>query len=184
MWALAHALPPQWGILTPRAPYRAAAGGYSWIAEPTAGRDSADLFLPALDPLERLLEMHSVRDLVLMGFSQGAAFALSYRLLGKLAPRAWIVIAGYLPRGSWENLGGMHVFWGHGTRDERIPLSRARRDVATLRKGGAAVDLCEAPVGHKLGMECLRGLRRWLARIGLAEARGPTSGQGANSRPS
>ena len=36
-------------------------------------------------------------------------------------------------------------------------------------QAGAPVTYCEADVGHKLGSECLKGLRRWLAGLGLDE---------------
>ncbi len=170
MWALAHALPSGWGILTPRAPYPAPEGGFSWLEGEPIGWQEVRHFAPAVGALERLLDalpLGAGRPWLLMGFSQGAALALSYRLLGARRPAAWIVAAGYLPRGPWQGLQGMQVFWGHGIHDERIPIARARVEAARLRDAGAQVELCQAPVGHKLGMDCLKGLRGWLPRLKL-----------------
>jgi predicted esterase len=101
----------------------------------------------------------------LMGFSQGAAcaFALAAsNLIDEIGRLAGIVaIAGFLPVGDTKNLTGIPVYWGHGRKDELVPIHMARDGVERLRNNGTAVDYCEADVGHKLGSECLKGLNRW-----------------------
>ncbi|MGD8822778.1 MAG: hypothetical protein PVG63_06725, partial [Anaerolineales bacterium] len=56
---------------------------------------------------------------------------------------------------------GVPVYWGHGTEDELIPIEHARHDVERLRTAGVDVSFCEAEVGHKVGVECTRGLKTW-----------------------
>jgi hypothetical protein len=38
--------------------------------------------------------------------------------------------------------------------------------MARLREAGLDVTYCESDVGHKLGADCLRGLKAWFARDG------------------
>jgi phospholipase/carboxylesterase len=83
--------------------------------------------------------------------------------LGMLHPAALISLAGYLPEGDVNLLRGSRVFWGHGLRDDLVPITRAREDVAKLRSVGSDVHYCETDIGHKLGVECARGLNLWLS---------------------
>ena len=41
-------------------------------------------------------------------------------------------------------------------------VERARGDAERLRGSGAEIAFCESDVGHKLELECTRGLRFWL----------------------
>jgi predicted esterase len=115
-----------------------------------------------VDDLERRFELDRTH-LVFMGFSQGAALAFAGAALGILHPTALISLAGYLPEGDIRLLRGSRVFWGHGLRDDLVPITRAREDVAKLRSVGADVQYCETDIGHKLGVECARGLNLWLS---------------------
>jgi phospholipase/carboxylesterase len=120
-------------------------------------------FLTYLERTHRL-----ARDrLILLGFSQGAAmaFAATMAPTGGLStrPAALVVGSGHLPQGDLSGLAGLPVFWGHGRRDELIPVSVARRDIDRLRSARADVQYCEADVGHKLAIACLRELKEWIA---------------------
>ena len=173
MWGLEPVIPRHAFSIAPRAPFAFAGGGFSWV-DPAEGLDPA---LPAYAGSVRLLAAMVAaapvrageREVVLMGFSQGAALALAGVALGQLAPSAVVVMAGLLPPGELPAWPGVPVYWGHGLHDELVPVERARRDVARLEGAGAPVTYCEADVGHKLGPECLKGLRRWLAGLGLDE---------------
>jgi predicted esterase len=76
-----------------------------------------------------------------------------------------VSLAGFVPDGfevrAGARLAGVPVYWGHGTKDDQVPVQRARRDVSRLRQAGLDVTYCEADVGHKLGADCLRGLKGW-----------------------
>ena len=173
MWGLEPVIPPSARVLSPRAPYPFPGGGYSWV-DPAGGPAPAmQVFREPAQGLARMIEaaggQGSSRPLVLMGFSQGSALALSAVAFGMIHPAAVVVMAGLLPPGELPPLHGLRVFWGHGRQDELIPVSRARGDVARLTAAGADVAYCEAEVGHKLGAECLKGVRTWLAGLGLDE---------------
>lgn len=173
MWGLEPVIPQLSYSVSPRAPFAFAGGGFSWI-DPAEGPDPP--LRAYAGSIQRLVDLAAAarqragnRSLVLMGFSQGAALALAGVALGQLAPSAIAAMAGLLPPGDLPAWPGVPVFWGHGLRDELVPIERARRDVARLERAGAAVTYCETDVGHKLGAECLRGLRRWLGGLGLDE---------------
>lgn len=173
MWGLDRIIPRAAFVVSPRAPLPFAPGGFTWV-DPGLIPGAP---LEAYDPSARLLAevvtatraLAGERRLVLMGFSQGAALALSAVALGRLSPEVVVVIAGLLPPGELPPWPGVPVFWGHGLRDELVPIERARDDVARLERAGAPLTYCEADVGHRLGPECLRGVRGWLAARGLDE---------------
>jgi phospholipase/carboxylesterase len=167
MWVLETALPEGARVVAPRGPFANAGEGYSWIRVPDSSLPAAEAFAPAAQVIARLaaeLALHAAH-LVIMGFSQGAALALALSALGTLRPAGVVALAAFLPDGDTSRLAGLDVFWGHGTQDDKVPIARARSDVARLRHAGASVVYCEADVGHRLGVECLRGLRDWFQRL-------------------
>ncbi|MGH2619683.1 MAG: alpha/beta hydrolase [Anaerolineales bacterium] len=172
IWELEPALPPGGLIVALRAPYLQAAGGYGWLPQIGAWPPMLEEFAESVRLLESLLQYldqnHGLDRgrLVLFGFSQGAAMIFAAAMTAKaglsIPPAAIAVGSGHLPQGDLSPLRGLPVFWGHGTRDELIPVSVARNDVERLRAAGAQVQYCEADVTHKLGLACLRELRQWI----------------------
>ncbi len=162
MWTFRPALPSKRMVAAPRAPFACADGGYGWA-------DPAATGLPAYESASRLLgdlviEIHKGRP-ILVGFSQGAGMAFAASALQALDPIAIVALSGFLPAVDPHALRGRKVFWAHGLRDERVPIERARGDVARLRSAGVSVEFCESDVGHKVSIDCLRGLKAWLSGI-------------------
>lgn len=176
MWIIESALPRGGLVAAPRGRFEAPDGGYSWIAEPEGPSIGFDQLQGSVETVRRWIDTlrteHGLsRDrLAYAGFSQGAALAFALARRADLRPQALICLAGFLPQGDPAGLEGLPVFWGHGRRDETLPIERARSDVAALRKAGAEVHFCEADAGHKVGVECMRELRVWL------EGRFPSTG--------
>ena len=176
MWVLETALPPGGLVAAPRGTFPSVAGGCSWLGADLEGWPKASDFAVAVAELGDLLKvLGGDRDaaagpFVLMGFSQGAALALMAAANGAAQVAGVVALSGFLPEGTGASeehagLSGLPVYWGHGTRDEWVPVSRARQDVERLRAAGAAVTFCEADIGHKLGPECLRGLKGWFVSL-------------------
>jgi predicted esterase len=74
------------------------------------------------------------------------------------------ILAGFVPSGleelvSQRPLEGIPFFVAHGTKDETIPIDRARASVEILEQAGAKVTFCEDNVGHKVSVTCLRALK-------------------------
>lgn len=175
MWVFARDLPSHYWIVAPRALHVAEPGGYSWRPpqDGTFGRPSLEQLRPAAEALVRLVNAYQLsakidaRVFDLMGFSQGAAMS---NLLAFLYPeriRKTGILAGFVPSGLDElvaqrPLAGKPFFVAHGTKDEMVPVERARASIEILEQAGAQVTYCEDEVGHKVSLTCLRALKDFL----------------------
>ncbi|NIM93969.1 MAG: hypothetical protein GTO18_09695 [Anaerolineales bacterium] len=170
MWVLEHAIPAGSFIAAPRGLHELDVGGYSWVDPDIDSWPDLDDFHSSIKELEDFVIGLNTVDgfnrerLVYMGFSQGAALAFAAASESAIRPAAVVAAAGFLPRGELNNLEGLRVFWGHGTLDDQVPISRARLDAERLWGMGIELHFCETEVGHKLGLECMRGLRKWFQK--------------------
>lgn len=171
MWVFVRRFPRDFTILAPRALYVAPEGGYSWrqIRPDSWGFPQVDELRPAADAVVNLVDELAMErgwdagDFDVIGFSQGAALTILLGLLYPQRVRRMGVLAGFLPVGAEgllpeRPLAGKWVYMAHGTRDELVPLQRARETVVALEQAGAHVSYCEVESGHKIGAECLRGM--------------------------
>jgi phospholipase/carboxylesterase len=168
MWVLEAALPKETAIVSPRGSFDLGDESYSWVKTSLMGWPTMEDFKPSIQSLQLLIEelqedgVLADEKLFLLGFSQGAA--LAFAAASFLKPAAVIAAAGFLPRGDLSALQGIPIFWGHGSEDRWVPITTAKEGVQRLVEIGARVDFCEAQVGHKLGLECFQGLKKWLSR--------------------
>jgi phospholipase/carboxylesterase len=171
MWVLETVLPKPRLIAAPRGLYPLPSGGYQWADGGGGLSSSMEDFHDGVQAVDAVLDDLREKDgldpagLVLMGFSQGAALSFALAAAGDLVPRGLISLAGFVPQGSLDRLQRVPVFWGHGSRDELVPITRAHQDLDRLSSTGVDVTFCEADVGHRLGIECTRGLKRWIERL-------------------
>jgi phospholipase/carboxylesterase len=107
--------------------------------------------------------------IVVMGFSQGGgmAYALALREPAHFAGLA--ALASWFPEPLAESLPklpeheGFPVLVIHGTRDDRLPVERARESRETLRPYGVAMTYREIEgMGHEINQEALRIILKWL----------------------
>jgi phospholipase/carboxylesterase len=178
MWVFARDMPAQYWIVSPRGPHLSGMekGGYSW--RPPRG-ESEDLpgleqLRPAAELLIRLVDEYSAskglaaQTFDVMGFSQGAAMCSLLAFLYPERVRKVGMLAGFAPEGledlvSQRPLEGKSFFVAHGTKDETVPVERARASMKILEQAGAQVTYCEDEVGHKVSVACLRALKKFLA---------------------
>jgi phospholipase/carboxylesterase len=176
MWVFARNLPAQYWIVAPRAPYPAESGGYSWRLPQAGNLDqlTLDMLASIAESLIRLVDEYSASvgleadAFDIMGFSQGAAMAsvLAFRYPHRIRKAG--LLAGFVPSGLEElttprPLEGKPFFIAHGTKDETITIDRARASIALLEQAGAHATYCEDEVGHKVSVNCLNALRKFLA---------------------
>ena len=107
---------------------------------------------------------------VLAGFSQGGAIALSVAL-HRAEPLAGIVaLSTYLPlaaqaeAGAVEGVASQPVFMAHGTQDPVVPFAAGQRSAGRLRALGFEVEWHEYPMQHQVCGEQVRDLAQWLDR--------------------
>jgi phospholipase/carboxylesterase len=174
MWIFTRHFPAEYWIVTPRAPYVAQQGGYSWRAPaPHGSWPTVDLFRPSVEALIEFLDHFASANNLgaatvdVAGFSQGAALTLT---LGALYPdrvRKMGILAGFAPEGAEKiltpgRLNGKNIFMAHGTLDKMVPIEMARHANRLLEGAGAKVTYCESEVGHKLSADCLKALESYL----------------------
>jgi predicted esterase len=103
-----------------------------------------------------------------MGFSQGAAMASLLAFLYPARVRKVGILAGFVPAGLDEltaqrPVAGKPFLVIHGTKDQTVPVERARASIGLLEQAGAQVTYCEEAVGHKVSVTCLRALKKFFA---------------------
>lgn len=172
MWIFTRRFPKDYWILSPRAPFPSSQGGYSWTASESGINTHLDEFQDAVNGLLARIETWSSpvdlnkSQMGLIGFSQGAAFSYALTIMHPQRIHRLGGLAGFLPDGAEDalkdnSLQGLPVYIAHGTKDERVPIERARQAVALLERAGATVTYCESEKGHKLSLDCFEGLERF-----------------------
>ncbi len=178
MWVFARAMSDHYWMVAPRAPYAAESGGYSWRTPQTGSYDqlSSEMLAAAAEALIRLVDEYSAaagREVDasvfdVMGFSQGAAVSSVLAFLYPRRIRKTGLLAGFVPSGleqlvTQRPLEDKPFFVAHGTKDETVPIDRARTSISLLEQAGAHVTYCEDEVGHKVSVTCLRALQKFFA---------------------
>ena len=176
MWVFTRDLPKNYWMVAPRAPHRADSSGYSWrpSQESEKSRHSLEQLEPAAEALIQLVDQYQASTKIaaetfdVIGFSQGAAISGVLTFLYPQRVRRLGVLAGFVPAGLDDlalkrPLEAKPIFVAHGTKDETVPIDRARASIAILEKAGAQVTYCEDEVGHKLSINCLHALRKFLS---------------------
>lgn len=175
MWVFSSKMPQQAWLLAPRGIYPAPNEGYGWHPPLKGSSPWIDDFQPAMDALLPLLSQDyfpgaDFNNLWLAGFSQGAALAYAIGLSHPQRVTGIAGLAGFLPRGASalarnRPLAGKLVYVTHGTRDQLVPVERAREVVEILRLAGAKVVYCEDDAGHKLSAACFNGLEDFFRAV-------------------
>lgn len=194
MWVFASRLPDHYLMLAPRGRYESKLGGYGWYPdarrdwpEVTDFQESARELIEFLDGMKNeaarklagneaqkqaweALSRGDFTKVSLVGFSQGAA--LSYVLSLTHPERIQVVagLAGFMPENAEslvENqpLRGKDIFVTHGSKDDIVPVERARNAVDLLERAGAKVTYCEEEVGHKLSAPCFNALKQFYSSL-------------------
>ncbi|XTI73121.1 alpha/beta hydrolase [Acidithiobacillus sp. AC3] len=177
MQAVAELLDPQrrYHLLTLNAPRQAVTLNRGYVMPawydllgfgPNSVEDDAGMQVIAQSLHDALAPMLRGRELLLGGFSQGAALSLYLHLHAGFAARAVLVFSGYLPlrQNTPPAFGNAApIFWGHGTRDEVLPLEYAQWGEEILQRQGYAVTRRDFPMGHSIVPEEIAAAREFLA---------------------
>ncbi|MEO0363945.1 MAG: alpha/beta fold hydrolase [Pseudomonadota bacterium] len=106
--------------------------------------------------------------IVVAGFSQGGAIALSYALRSQQPLAGVMALSTYLPlqQSLLEEHAGRHaalpIFMAHGTHDPVLPLALAVEAREFMRAAGYTVEWHEFPMPHSVCAEEIVAMRAWL----------------------
>lgn len=109
--------------------------------------------------------------LLLAGFSQGGAIALSAALRRSQPLAGVIALSTYLPgieqarQQHTEQAKRQPIFMAHGSGDPVIPLIHAERSAQALQEMGFTVDWHRYPMAHQVCAEEIHDLGDWMSRL-------------------
>jgi phospholipase/carboxylesterase len=181
---LAPAVPPDFHVLSLRAPYRLGPDAYGWFSfdvhpdgqrvidtrQEAASRQA--VALTARSAAEQLAV--PARRVVIGGFSQGGIMALSILLTRPdLLTAAMVMHSRLLPEtvpliASEPDLLGRKLWVSHGTQDQVIPLSSAHDIRDRLRQLPIELSYAEFPGGHEIRPAELAAAMAWLQALAAA----------------
>ena len=161
----------RWSLLAPTGPVHTAHGA-AWF--PSRDGDTGPSLSSTLDATEALAaeacaerQLRPDRDLVVLGWSQGAAAVLALTLRGGpvVRPAVVIALASWLPNEpglTWDFAAaaqnGLRVLLVHGRDDDVVAIEQGRSTHRVLERSGVDVTWIEIEAGHDLGT------RSWRAR--------------------
>jgi predicted esterase len=171
MWTFERAIPEACQVVSFEAFLHDPIGGWSWWDMAVAGSkheaivNAAHKLRAGIEAFTTLYGLQPTAR-VGLGFSQGSVLLSAVTLLGLSPFDAIAVLAGfvYLPPEGVAPKKIPDVFIAHGSQDETIPVSKARRGVEALQKMGVPVEYVEEEVGHKVGIQGTRALKQWVLR--------------------
>jgi phospholipase/carboxylesterase len=173
MWAFDRTLPERANVVSFQAFLPDVLGGFSWW-DMTSDKPLEPAIMLARDKLhfalERYVELFSLHPskILAAGFSQGSVLLSAAVVTGVVRLDGLAILAGFVSKVGERGLiqGRPDVFVAHGTADEVLSVEKARTGVERLRSYGLPVTYIEEDgVGHKLGIQGMRGLKEWMARL-------------------
>lgn len=145
--------------------------GLTWFEglppEPESFRQSREVMLKWLGQVSERYETPLSR-FVIAGFSQGGVMALDCGLRIDPLPAGVVAMSGAFHETDPPDLSrarSVPVCMVHGTGDEVLPLSFARRARALLEESGVDVDYGEYPMAHHVTPESMAQVRRFVERV-------------------
>jgi phospholipase/carboxylesterase len=187
LFGLAEQLDERLFIVSVRAPFPLAWGGYTWYDFREAGTPEPAMFRESCDKLGRFIDDALAgypidpRQLFLLGFSMGTVMALAMSLSRPGMFRGVVAMSGYLAEKThltyrWRELGALEFFIAHGVQDPLIPVQASRRLHVMLENAGVIPVYKEYAMQHQISEESLADVARWLKnKIGTDPSRDHTA---------
>ena len=180
LFSFAPELPEKYFIISAKAPLAMQPYGNAWYTihwDATDGKWSDDEeALAARDLLVKFIDEAveaynlDASNVTLLGFSQGCILSYAVALTYPEKVKNLIGLSGYIneaitePKSDLSAYKHLSVFSSHGTVDQVIPVSAARKVPAYLEKLGIEGKLHEYPVGHGVAPQNFYDLRDWLLK--------------------
>jgi phospholipase/carboxylesterase len=159
--------------------------GYAWFPFGAGAAEAIESSLAALEAVvEQACAEHGFErdEVVLGGFSQGAAMVIRLGLGRTPRPAGVLAMSGFLVgeasplvgEGPWPP-----VLVQHGSHDPMVPVERGRHLARSLAAEGVPTVYREYPMQHQVALESIADARAWLDAVRAGEA--PDDGFGGRA---
>ena len=178
LFSFATELPDYYYVISARAPYSLQYGSYAWYAinfdadenkfsDHDQARTSRDLISTFID---ELITNYSIdpKNITLIGFSQGSILSYAVALSYPEKIQRVVAMSGYLnldivtENYKNNNFSKLKIFASHGTVDQVIPVSWARKAKPILEHLGIECVYKEYPIGHGISPQNFYDFKNWL----------------------
>ncbi|CAL2092229.1 phospholipase/carboxylesterase [Tenacibaculum sp. 190524A05c] len=174
LFSFSEELPDELRIVSVRAPYEMGYGGYAWYAinfdadenkfsDIGQAKSSVQKISDFIDDLKK---MYAPKKTFLLGFSQGAilSYALSLNFPNKV--QHVVALSGYLNEellpSSISNDIETDYYISHGSVDQVIPVTWARKAPEYLSNLNLSNQFSEYPVGHGVAPQNFYSFKEWI----------------------
>lgn len=178
LFSFADQLPDNLLIISARAPFSLAYGGFAWynIFIDAQNRKISDN-QQAMESLEKisefidyLIDKYNIdqQNLNLLGFSQGAILSYALALTYPEKIKNIVALSGYINddimpiQEKIEHYEHLNFFASHGKFDDVIPVELARKIPDYLSQRNIKHLYKEYPMGHEVSYDCLTDMTEWI----------------------
>jgi len=180
LFSFASELPEELFIISVRAPYPMAPYGNAWYAINFDGNNDkwsdTDEVLKSRDLIKQFVEEACAsypvdrNNVTLLGFSQGTILCLSVALTYPGLVKNVVALSGYIDQESIpkelnsKDFSTLNVYISHGSLDQVIPVTWARKTAPFLAKLDIDHTYSEFPVGHGVAPQNFYEFKEWLQK--------------------
>ncbi len=179
LFSFAPQLPPEYLVISVRAPYPLPPYGNAWYAidfdvdmnkfsDNAQAAESRDRIVKFIGDLPKHYDIDK-DDVTLIGFSQGSILSYAVALSYPNCVRRVAALSGYLNTDilaedyAHNDFSNLDFFISHGTQDQVIPVQWAREANPKLDALGVRSVYKEYPVGHGVAPQNFYDLLDWLS---------------------
>ena len=180
LFSFAEALPPEYMIISFRAPYHLATFGYAWYminfdatqenwSDNEQAIASRDLIMQSIEEACRVYDLDN-KNVTLLGFSQGSILSIAIALSYPRKIRNVIALSGYVNKEilregyQRENHSVTRFYVSHGSSDQVVPVEWARQVPQVLKELNVKYKYEEFPGGHGVTPQNFYSFRDWLMK--------------------
>ena len=113
-------------------------------------------------------EFANDKEIIIGGFSQGAALALSYKFEDSAEIKACIALSGYMPNAENyknKNIETGRIFIAHGTYDNVITFESYEKTISFLEPRCSDITRYVGDFGHTITKEVTAEMTNWISKL-------------------
>lgn len=180
LFSFEEALPDNCYVVSARAPFDLQYGSYAWYAinfdadenkfsDIQQAQESRDLIVTFIDELAANYPI-DVTNVTLVGFSQGCILSYAVGVSYPSKINKIVAMSGYfndkIATSNFEtnNFENLKIFASHGSVDQVVPVTWARKAKPALSKLNIDIEYSEYPVGHTISQQNFYDAVNWLSK--------------------